>query len=86
VPAVRRCRNLHWWRRIEASSANPKPKSSLHKIGPLLHVATPVAKSNMDRAYSEPKYGSGTCILLQPYVNAVNDQLCRYPASHSDLL
>jgi len=35
VPAVRRCRNLQWWRRVEASSANPKPKSSLHKIGPL---------------------------------------------------
>ena len=66
VPAVRRCRNLHWWRRVEASSANPKPKSSLHKIGPLLHVATPVAKSNMDIAYSEPKYGSGTYILLSP--------------------
>ena len=29
------CRNLQWWRRVEASLANPKPKSSLHQIGPL---------------------------------------------------
>ena len=40
------CRNLQWWRRVEASLANPKPKSRLHKIGPLLLVATDVATCN----------------------------------------
>ena len=86
VPAVRRCRNLHWWRRVEASSANPKPNSSLHKIGPLLHVATPVAKSNMDMSIFRTEIWFWYLYYSHPCVTAVNDQLCRYPASHSDLL